>query len=215
VDKGAWLAGQIPGENALDTKAKGDAADHGFVVRDCVIHGFRTGWIGNQAGLNIKKSVHGVVERCTLYDNELAFRMRAPASPVVIKNCVVYDNDHAIRYEDGIEDLQLYNSTVVDNVEHLLDGGGGGLGSGFVASNVLFEGAVPVEAASDPSNQAVDPGAMSGTFVDPGNRNYRLNANATPVDAGVDLSGIVDDDRDGVPRPQGAGYDVGAYEYVP
>jgi hypothetical protein len=34
-------------------------------------------------------------------------------------------------------------------------------------------------------------------------------------DRGVDLSGYIDDDRDGISRPQGAGWDIGAYEFIP
>jgi hypothetical protein len=35
----------------------------------------------------------------------------------------------------------------------------------------------------------------------------------TAVDAGTDLTGIVDQDIRGVSRPQGSGWDIGAYEY--
>ena len=211
-DKAAWSAGQIPGENAFDSKADGDSADHGFTIRDSIIHGFHSGWIGNQAALNIKKDVHGVVERCTIYDNVLAFRLREPAQPVVVRNCVVYGNDYAMRYEDGIHDLKLYNNTFIDSGSHFQDGGGGGLGSGFEVRNCLFDNAVPGEASVDPSNLAVASGDFATTFEDATAADYHLLSTAPAVDAGVDLAGLVPDDRDGVDRPQGTAYDVGAYE---
>jgi hypothetical protein len=43
---------------------------------------------------------------------------------------------------------------------------------------------------------------------------YRPNSeDAPPVDEGINLSNIFADDIDGTPRPQGAAWDIGAYEY--
>ncbi len=42
---------------------------------------------------------------------------------------------------------------------------------------------------------------------------FRPAAGSVAIDAGYDLSGLVPDDLDGAPRPQGAGFDIGAYEY--
>lgn len=43
---------------------------------------------------------------------------------------------------------------------------------------------------------------------------YRLISGSPYIDAGVNLSSYFDVDFDGVSRPQGVGYDIGAYEYV-
>ena len=44
--------------------------------------------------------------------------------------------------------------------------------------------------------------------------NYRLNVGSSCIDAGVDLSGEgFSDDKDGVTRPRGPAWDIGAYEY--
>jgi hypothetical protein len=54
-----------------------------------------------------------------------------------------------------------------------------------------------------------DPG-----FVDAGAYNYALGAQSAAVDHGATLSGIMTDYA-GTSRPQGAGYDIGAYEFIP
>jgi len=203
--KASWAAGQVPGENAVDTKASPGALSQSFVIRDCRIRGFNSGWINNMAALNIKNDVTGVIERCVISDNVIAFRMRAPATGVVIRNCLTYDNQIAMRYEDGIQNLQLIHCTLADSSNTTFqDGGGGGLGSGFSTLNTLFEGPVPSE-ASDPSNQS----ANATTFVDAAARDYRLQAQSSAVDAASPSQVSVD--LENSPRPQ-VGADVGAYE---
>ena len=50
-------------------------------------------------------------------------------------------------------------------------------------------------------------------FVDPANHNFHLLANSPAIDAGTN-TGIATD-YDGTARPQGAAYEIGAYEYTP
>jgi len=60
------------------------------------------------------------------------------------------------------------------------------------------------------SNMAV----TEGVFVDAARHDYRLAAGAAAIDAGVSLSAVTVD-RQGVPRPVGVAYDIGAYEWQP
>ncbi|MBC7236461.1 MAG: right-handed parallel beta-helix repeat-containing protein, partial [Chloroflexi bacterium] len=59
-------------------------------------------------------------------------------------------------------------------------------------------------------------GASPSLFVDPAQGDLHLiSATSAPVDAGVPLSaGVCNDDIDGIARPQGAGWDVGADEWT-
>ncbi|MCK5797458.1 MAG: IPT/TIG domain-containing protein [Deltaproteobacteria bacterium] len=50
-------------------------------------------------------------------------------------------------------------------------------------------------------------------FVNAASHDYHLSAGSPAIDTGAKASVPVD--RDGVPRPQGAGFDVGAYEFLP
>lgn len=55
---------------------------------------------------------------------------------------------------------------------------------------------------------------LDSIFVDWQNGDYHLLQDAQAVDSGTAaVSSVVQYDLDGVPRPQGAGYDIGAYEY--
>jgi len=73
---------------------------------------------------------------------------------------------------------------------------------------------VPVEAAGDPSNRGIATSAFAATFVAAASRDYHPLSGASVVDAGTTLPAVLDD-RDGVARPQGPAYDVGAFEYKP
>lgn len=48
-------------------------------------------------------------------------------------------------------------------------------------------------------------------FVDPANDDYHLKDGSPAIDAGVFLAGV-DDDLEGVSRPQGSTHDIGCYE---
>jgi uncharacterized repeat protein (TIGR01451 family) len=48
-------------------------------------------------------------------------------------------------------------------------------------------------------------------FADPANRDYHLGSGSAAIDTGVDAG--VTEDLDGLSRPQGCGYDIGAYEH--
>jgi uncharacterized repeat protein (TIGR01451 family) len=50
-------------------------------------------------------------------------------------------------------------------------------------------------------------------FINPNAGNYHRGPDSAAIDMGVDAG--VTTDRDGVSRPQGNGFDLGAYEYVP
>jgi hypothetical protein len=66
-------------------------------------------------------------------------------------------------------------------------------------------------------NDLVLPAAAAwSVFVDPKGRDFRLRPSAHAViDRGADLGGAVACDHEGTPRPQGAGPDIGAFEYRP
>ena len=66
------------------------------------------------------------------------------------------------------------------------------------------------------SNNYTDPTMASVHFRDTLAGNFRLLADSPPRDAGADagLMGVTSD-YDNVPRPNGAGFDIGAFEYHP
>jgi hypothetical protein len=77
----------------------------------------------------------------------------------------------------------------------------------------------------NPATEQYEAIAPENVFVDP-DGDYHLNADSLALDSGTNATGILPDpaefpdvdlgvDLEGNPRPWGAGWDIGAYEFVP
>ena len=201
-------AGAVPGENAVDTKASASYPRATIVIRDTVASGFRTSTVMNWAAFNLKEHIDATVDRVTVYDCEIAFRLRGASTGgawVTIKNAVVYNVLTAFRYEDNIENLHIWNSILGLGVTRAFQAASS-VSTGLEALNVLVLGALPAE-ANGPSNLAVSANA----FVNAIAHDYRPSSAAPQVDTGMSIAEVTTD-RVGVQRPQGLAYDVGAYE---
>lgn len=214
-DFNAWRAGEVPGENAVDTKmvkSDWDAVPRmRITLRNVVAHGWvNDGFISNRAAFNMKEKIEALFDGVTVYDSEIAFRLRGTRgnADVTILNAVIYNVERAVRAEDNLANLAIYHTTF-----------GGGIGTAFqiVAGNNsatwdlrnnAFPGAVP-GVASDPSNLT----ATATDFVDAATHDYHLAPGAGLIDQGVPLTSVATD-RDGRARPQGSAPDVGAYEFA-
>ena len=209
-----FRAGAVPGENAVDTKASNGLPRASLTIRDTTAWGFRGGLIANMAAFNLKENVNATVDGVTVYDSEIAFRLRGPGSAtaggawVTIKNAVVHDTATGFRYEDNIRNLKIWNSTVGTGVPRSFRAAESGSG-GLEVRNLLVYGTLPPEAAHT-SNWSV--GAEA--FVNAAAHNYMLTPEAAVIDAGIAIAGVATD-RIGTARPQGRAYDVGAYEAIP
>lgn len=202
--EGEFQQGGIYGENAFDSKTPPDGPRPRAVFRDVIAYGWK-GFITNQAAFNVKENVDFTLDRATISTSEIAFRMRGPALAKV-QNAVTYQNDKAVRYEDAIADLTFHNVTFADPIT---DGGGGAPVNMVFQNALFFAPQVPAEAAADPSNLAAD----VAFFVDSSAGDFHLVQTSPAVNAGIPLVDVLVD-RDGVARPVGAAYDVGAYEWT-
>jgi hypothetical protein len=155
------------------------------------------------AAFNLKELIHAVVDRVTVTDSEIAFRLRGPAL-VDIQNAVVDRVDFGVRYEDNIERIQLWNSTFgrVGRAFYKAEA----TKDAFNTRNFLLLAPELPDEAEGPGNLAVEAKA----FRDVGNGDFRLAPGSPAIDAGQQLNVVVD--REGVRRPQGAAPDAGAYE---
>ena len=198
-----FAVGVVPGENAIDTKTSTTSGRGSITIRDTVARGFRGPLVRHMAAFNLKELVHAVVDRVTVTDSEIAFRLRGPAL-VDIQNAVIDRVDIGVRYEDNIERIQLWNSTFgrVGRAFHRAEA----VKEAFNTRNLLFLADELPEEVSGPGNLAVGPKA----FRNAADGDYRLVPGSPAVDAGQQTSVVVD--REGMRRPQGASYDVGAYE---
>ena len=201
-----FAAGVVPGENAIDTKQAATNIRSRLVVRDTIAFGFRAG-ITNMAAFNLKDYVDATIDGVTVFDSEIAFRLRGAAAGahVLVKNAVVHDVLTAFRYEDDIQDLRIWNSTVGLNVTRVFQAASAPAATLDVRNLLTIQ---PLPAAFlAPSNLRV---AVSA-FVNAAAHDYHLAASSPAVDAGDRLTDVTVD-RDGVERPQGGAYDIGAYE---
>jgi len=204
--------GTVPGENALDTKTLGTAPRATVIVRQTEAWGFRGGLLTNMAAFNIKENVDATFDGVTVSRSEIAFRLRGPGSNggawARVQNAVVYDVGTAVRYEDNIERVQVWNTTLGSAIPRFFRAASS-TSTGLDVRNVLFFGS----SATMPGGLA-NVQATAAFFVNAGAHDYRLAPGSQAVDAGVSIS-TVSRDRIGVRRPQGAYWDVGAYEFVP
>jgi hypothetical protein len=206
-----FAAGVVPGENAVDTKADPSLPRSTITIRDTTAYGFRNGLIGNMAAFNLKENIEATVDRVTVYDSEIAFRLRGPTATtpagarVTLTNAVVHDVDIAFRYENDIEQLRIWNTTLGLAVTQPFQAASSN-SSGLDVRNLLSVSALPAEAWHTSNMQVT-----TTAFVNAAAQNYALAAGAPAIDAGTAIPEVTRD-RAGVTRPRGAGYDVGAYE---
>jgi hypothetical protein len=211
VAENGFGAGTTPGENAIDTKADAAGARRRLVLRDVVAWGFRNGLITNMAAFNLKENVDVDVDGVTVFDSDIAFRVRGPGTAgrggatVTVANALVYDVATAFRYEDRLESLRVWNVTIGAGVREVFRGVRAPA-SAIEARNLLVLGALPPE-ASHPSNLGVSESA----FVNARTHDYRLAEGSPAIDTGLAIESVRTD-RAETARPQGAGVDVGAFE---
>lgn len=208
--RGGAPAGVNPGEDGVDTKYDPPARGKLF-IKNTIAHGWRSDFISNPAAFNIKHNVEVIFDGVTAYDNEIAFRLRGPGSKggawVTLKNAVIFDSTRGVRYEDDIENLRIHNCTFGDGLGKIFEEAAADA-SVLDVKNCLFLADAKPSEASDDSNIAVDASA----FISVADQNYHLAPESNAIDKGVSLS-EVGIDREGTARPQGDGYDVGAYEF--
>ncbi|MEI6290118.1 MAG: right-handed parallel beta-helix repeat-containing protein [Chloroflexota bacterium] len=111
------------------------------------------------------------------------------SSAIVVNNLFIDFGDQSSSYllTDGSRDIQI-SSNVVYKTDHVVPAGG-------MLSNDTW---LP------------DPGLVDEKLL-----NFRPAPYSALVDKGMDASQWVSDDFDGTPRPQGKGFDIGAFEYKP
>ena len=207
MSENGFAAGVVPGENAVDTKQAATNVRSRLVVRDTVAYGFRGGLIGNMAAFNLKEYVDVTIDGVSVSESEIAFRLRGPGhgARVLVKNAVVHDVDTAFRYEDDIQNLRIWNSTIGRNVTRAFQPAAAAAAT-LDVRNVLSVPALTPEAGGRSNLRA-----PLTAFVNAAAHDYHPAAGSPAIDAGERLAGVATD-RDGVSRPLGGGWDIGAYE---
>ena len=132
-DCAGYKKGEIPGENAFDSKTVTTDPRKGRVTfRNCLMKGWGHGAIGNGAALNLKERVQAVVDECVFVDNDIAFRCRGSLGSawVTVRNCTVYRTSRVFRLEANVQNLKIFNLALGEGIGELYDKSPGA-GAGF------------------------------------------------------------------------------------
>lgn len=150
-----------------------------------------------------------------IYDNDIVgISVRDNANPKIVNNTITGHNRTAsdsaairVMHNEGISSVMIVNNIITQNEFGLRSQGGqscSGNNYNNVWNNSFRDYFGFAKGANDISGDPL--------FVDPENRDYHLSASSPCIDKGTS-DGAPDKDIEGRKRPQGGGYDMGAYEY--
>ncbi len=198
-----FSAGVVPGENAIDTKVRAGYRPK-MTIRNSSFWGYQNGLIANMAALNLKESVDVIVDAVTIYDTDIAFRLRYPAR-VQITNAIVHSTNRAVRYEDNIAQVSIWHSTFGKGIHTFFQEASSEATTFDVQNSIFLSTSFPAE-VNTARNLVVGDGSFNGVDV----RDYHLDTFSPAVDSATPLG--IGTDRFGTKRPLGNGYDMGAVE---
>lgn len=125
-------------------------------------------------------------------------------------NNLVWNNRCGIITDQGAVNSKIYNNTVYGNLGVGIEAGTRCIGAAVV-NNISYLNSGSAISIQGRTNSASNNLTVNPAFVDAGAFNFHLQPGSPAIDAGASLP-QVPDDFDGVTRPQGAAYDIGAYE---
>ncbi|MDR3575114.1 MAG: right-handed parallel beta-helix repeat-containing protein [Anaerolineaceae bacterium] len=115
----------------------------------------------------------------------------------------------------GIYLTRVTNAIIQNNIFAYQENGSGSIRTDATSSKTLTVGYNCVFRAGGLPNRPADPHDVwnkNPLFVNEATGDYHLKINSPCIDAGITISSVAND-LDGTPRPQGSGYDIGAFEY--
>jgi hypothetical protein len=177
--------GQAPNETTQGFMVEGDTSD--LVIRNNILRTYR--------GLNILDSVNLTVVNNTFPGDPSALTDSHP-SAVSITSCT---------------GVTIENNLFYDIPGHAVYNNGSTLAS--AGKNMAYRSDGQPLWTTDTYDHAGDLWDVDPLLVDPAAFDYRLQDGSPAIDAGFDQPSLVPDDYDGVTRPQGAGWDIGAFEH--
>lgn len=120
-----------------------------------------------------------------------------------------------VRIEDA--PFNIFNNTIVNSGEHgyIFHNEDGGP-KRFINNLIVNAGTLESnDATTEKRNNLFTNELALVNFLHTDLKNYRLGLGSEAIDAGLDLSTFgIDADYEGVPRPQGTTFDIGAHEYT-
>jgi hypothetical protein len=177
---------------------------HNVIFDGNVCYDFHQGFMGEAA-------YYGDISDLVFRNNVFAHGGAWGMSVHQIKNVTAVHNIfadiqyHGIGFRDGASGVVQNNIFYNAGSNYWASDGGTVQGS----HNILYS----TDDAIDPQDFPNDLVNKDPLFVSPGADDYHLLADSPAIDAGLNV-GVIND-LDGNLRPQGSGYDIGAYEFTP
>jgi|SRR5688572_5002985 len=109
-------------------------------------------------------------------------------------------------------DTRVYNNTIYGNAQGGLYSESGSLSC--INNLIVGNGGLPIEGPCSSNSNNITSGSAASFFLNTAAGDYRLVDGSTAIDRGANLSSMISDDFAGRARPQGNGFDVGAYEHI-
>jgi len=195
--------------------------DHGFycaarnnLIEGCLIHDNAAFGVTIYNGYG-ERADNNIIRKNKIYDNSQLGSGSgigvASGSGTLVYNNIVYGHaTYGIDVSFGSPaNTGIYNNTVYDN--------NGGIRVGSDSSNAKVKNNIVYSSGGVTNNGSGTVLANNPTtnpnFVNAGAGNFQLQAGSPAIDAGVVLTEVTTD-YDGVTRPQGSAWDIGAYEFV-
>jgi parallel beta-helix repeat protein len=197
--------------------------DHGFyistsenLVEGCEVYR-NAGWgVHVYNGTNPGAS-RNVVRNNRVYDNARAGNRGVgigiyEGTGTVAYNNLVWGNQIGINLDYTVQDAGAFNNVVFANANEGIVVGSGATGS-LIQNNIVYQNGSGITDAGS--------GTVSGTnlvdtdpqFVDGPGHDFPLLATSPAIDQGTTVATVAAD-FDGVARPQGTEYDIGAFEHA-
>jgi hypothetical protein len=173
------------------------------LVEDC--HIYSNGWNGVMM-------TGGTMRNCLINGHHGTdnFFAGVNMSGGTMQNCTITDN-LADNDSSGKSGLWQSGGTAVNNIVY--GNGNSALGSCYITGGAfrtnIYDKASIESSATAVGNYEVDPG-----FADSAAWDFHLVRGAQAIDKGAPIAAVAHD-LDGVVRPQGEGWDIGCYEYMP
>lgn len=183
----------------------------GCVIHHCTAASNTWGIVAYTGSLNTLRGI--TIRKTRVYLCNAGIEIASGADQALIYNCIVYSILNLACFDSSTPNNKLYNCVAYGGADVGFYIGPGGTGTevkndiayGNAATAIFNDGASGVVQSN---NQTTNP-----SFVDSSNGDFHLEGISTAIDAGYDLSAVFTDDFDGLLRPFGAAWDIGAYEY--
>lgn len=159
-----------------------------------------------------------IIRKNRIYQNQQAVNgsggiVIAHGKDILIYNNLIYNNPNGIDVANyGLPDnIQIYNNTITSNTNYgiLIFSG---VTDTIIQNNIVYNSISNIDDSGTGTvisfNLTTDP-----SFVNAGAADFHLQSSSNAINAGTTIA-TVTVDFDSIARPQGAAYDIGAYEFT-